>query len=65
MGVTLGSEEGSYVRLIDFLYRSILGSRVKKKKKKMTFGGGVTLGRCFSRSREGGRSSSKSSLSTA
>ena len=62
MGVTLGSEEGSYVRLIDFLYRSILGSRVKKK---MTFSGGVTLGRCFSRSREGGRSSSKSSLSTA
>ena len=29
-----GSEAGSYVRLIDFVYHSILGLRVIKKKKK-------------------------------
>jgi len=29
-----GSEEGSYLRLIDFLYHSTLGLRVMKKKKK-------------------------------
>ena len=28
------SEEGSYLRLIDFLYHSTLGSRVIKKKKR-------------------------------
>jgi len=28
-----GSEEGSYLRLIDFLYHSTLGLRVMKKKK--------------------------------
>ena len=31
-----GSEEGSYSRLIDFLYHSTLGLRVIKKKKKDT-----------------------------
>ena len=30
-----GSEVGSYLRLIDFLYHSTLGLRVTKKKKKM------------------------------
>ena len=35
-----GSEEGSYSRLLDFLYHSTLGSRVIKKKKK-TLGGAV------------------------
>jgi len=29
-----GSEAGSYVRLIDFVYHSTLGLRVMKKKKK-------------------------------
>jgi len=29
-----GSEEGSYLRLIDFVYHSTLGLRVIKKKKK-------------------------------
>ena len=29
-----GSEEGSYLRLIDFVYHSIIGLRVIKKKKK-------------------------------
>jgi len=29
-----GSEEGSYLRLIDFLYHSTLSLRVIKKKKK-------------------------------
>ena len=28
-----GSEEGSYLRLIDFVYHSTLGVRVMKKKK--------------------------------
>jgi len=31
-----GSEEGSYLRLIDFVYHSTLGWRVIKKKKKKT-----------------------------
>ena len=31
-----GSEAGSYLRLIDFVYHSTLGLRVKKKKKKET-----------------------------
>jgi len=30
-----GSEAGSYLRLIDFVYHSTLGLRVIKKKKKM------------------------------
>ena len=30
-----GSEEGSYLRLIDFVYHSTLGLRVIKKKKKL------------------------------
>ena len=30
----LGSEAGSYLRLIDFVYHSLLGLRVIKKKKK-------------------------------
>jgi hypothetical protein len=30
-----GSETGSYVRLIDFVYHSTLGLRVIKKKKKV------------------------------
>jgi len=29
-----GSEDGSYLRLIDFVYHSTLGLRVIKKKKK-------------------------------
>jgi len=29
-----GSEAGSYLRLIDFVYHSTLGLRVKKRKKK-------------------------------
>jgi len=29
-----GSEEGSYLRLIDFVYHSALGLRVIKKKKR-------------------------------
>ena len=32
------SEEGSYLRLIDFVYHSTLGLRVIKKKKKITSG---------------------------
>ena len=35
-----GSEAGSYLRLIDFVYHSTLGSRVIKKKKK---DGGCTV----------------------
>ena len=31
-----GSEAGSYLRLIDFVYHSTLGLRVIKKKKKRT-----------------------------
>jgi len=31
-----GSEAGSYLRLIDFVYHSTLGSRVMKKKKRRT-----------------------------
>ena len=31
---TCGSEAGSYLRLIDFVYHSILGLRVIKKKKR-------------------------------
>ena len=31
-----GSEAGSYVRLIDFVYHSTLGSRVMKKKRRVT-----------------------------
>jgi len=31
-----GSEAGSYLRLIDFVYHSTLGLRVIKKKKKKT-----------------------------
>ena len=38
-----GSEAGSYVRLIDFVYHSTLGLRVKKKKKK-NLGEKVPLG---------------------
>jgi len=30
-----GSEAGSYLRLIDFMYRSTLGLRVIKKRKEM------------------------------
>ena len=30
-----GSEEGSYLRLMDFVYHSTLGLRVIKKKKKI------------------------------
>ena len=45
-----GSEEGSYLRLIFFLYHSILGLRVIQKKKKnqadvLWKDGGVTLAR--------------------
>ena len=32
-----GSEAGSYLRLIDFVYDSTLGLRVVKKKKKRRF----------------------------
>ena len=32
VGIVDGSEEGSYLRLIDFLYHSTLGLRVIKKK---------------------------------
>jgi len=34
-----GSEAGSYLRLIDFVYHSTLGVRVIKKKKKRIRGG--------------------------
>ena len=46
-----GSEAGSYLRRIDFVYHSTLGLRVIKKKKKMAeadthqIGGGVQRGR--------------------
>ena len=33
-----GSEAGSYLRLIDFVYHSTLGLRVMKKKKKTELG---------------------------
>jgi hypothetical protein len=33
-----GSEAGSYLRLIDFVYHSILGLRVIQKKKKKELG---------------------------
>ena len=39
-GLYSGSEAGSYLRLIDFVYHSTLGFRVTKKKKK----GGVCTG---------------------
>ena len=34
-----GSEAGSYLRLLDFVYHSILGSRVTQKKKSFGFRG--------------------------
>jgi len=34
-----GSEAGSYLRLIDFVYHSTLGLREIKKRKKMSEGG--------------------------
>ena len=33
-----GSEDGSYLRLVDFVYHSTLGLRVIKKKKKHVIG---------------------------
>ena len=36
-----GSEAGSYVRLIDFVYHSTLGLRVRKKKEEEDFLGVV------------------------
>jgi len=47
-----GSEAGSYLRLIDFVYHSTLGLRVIKKKKKKKGCGGFadtegTLPRCL------------------
>jgi len=38
-----GSEAGSYLRLIDFVYRSTLGLRVKKMQKKIRCGGPPAL----------------------
>ena len=38
-----GSEAGSYLRLIDFVYHSTLGLRVIKKKKKYVSGGGSDI----------------------
>ena len=38
-----GSEAGSYLRLIDFVYHSTLGLRVIKKKKKSGAHGGGAL----------------------
>jgi len=41
-----GSEAGSYLRLIDFVYLSILGLRVIKKKKKKKNRGKELFGAC-------------------
>jgi len=38
-----GSDEGSYLRLIDFVYLSTLGLRVIKKKKKVQGSGFTSL----------------------
>jgi len=38
-----GSEEGSYLRLIDFVYHSTLGLRVIKKRKRKQVGGADDL----------------------
>ena len=35
-----GSEAGSYLRPIDFVYQSTLGLRVRKKKRRADIGGG-------------------------
>jgi len=53
-----GSEAGSYLRRIDFVYHSTLGLRVIKKKKKARLG---LLGRI----REGGTGSALAELSHA
>jgi len=45
-----GSEEGSYLRLIDFVYHSTLGLRVIKKTKRIQNSGQI-LARAFSFSR--------------
>ena len=40
-GMCSGSEAGSYLRLVDFVYHSTLGFRVKKKKKKVAGAAGA------------------------